>query len=402
MADEDILLDSAAPAPSLRRLRRGTRPNDCAICLADATRPARLDACTHRFCLTCIYRWSHTSNACPCCRSRFHRIVDVADPDCSLDVQDVTFEPGEELDPPPDATLADEAGSACTYCGGAEDEDRLLLCDGCDAMWHIYCLQPPLQAVPSGDWYCPECELARAHALLYEEGEEEGEIVEGERTHQAAHVAGELARAHAQLYDDTDEDVNDEWRVHHTAATDECAAQPPHPSDPQQSDPHPSGPHLSHPHPSGPYPSESHPSGSHPSEPGSEENRREASRLRYRISRRSRITSSVSSSRHPEPSSPAVPATAPVPSESAGHLTSGRSSRWVDSVGGDEQGGMHERLTAPHPQKRRHSPERRSASRRPEPPTLGPPVILAFAVGMSHSAFPSRTTTPRLRTAHRH
>uniref|UniRef100_A0A4W5NKB9 [histone H3]-trimethyl-L-lysine(4) demethylase n=1 Tax=Hucho hucho TaxID=62062 RepID=A0A4W5NKB9_9TELE len=37
------------------------------------------------------------------------------------------------------------------------DEDRLLLCDGCDASYHTFCLIPPLHDIPKGDWRCPKC-----------------------------------------------------------------------------------------------------------------------------------------------------------------------------------------------------------------------------------------------------
>lgn len=45
----------------------------------------------------------------------------------------------------------------CLVCGSGSAEDRLLLCDGCDDSYHIFCLIPPLHDVPRGDWRCPKC-----------------------------------------------------------------------------------------------------------------------------------------------------------------------------------------------------------------------------------------------------
>lgn len=45
----------------------------------------------------------------------------------------------------------------CLVCGNGSAEDRLLLCDGCDDSYHIFCLIPPLHEVPKGDWRCPKC-----------------------------------------------------------------------------------------------------------------------------------------------------------------------------------------------------------------------------------------------------
>jgi hypothetical protein len=51
----------------------------------------------------------------------------------------------------------------CTTCGGIDNEDCIILCDGenCSAESHLYCLSPPLLEVPSGEWYCEECENNR-------------------------------------------------------------------------------------------------------------------------------------------------------------------------------------------------------------------------------------------------
>ncbi len=33
----------------------------------------------------------------------------------------------------------------------------MLLCDGCDRGFHMFCLRPQLKSIPRGDWYCPAC-----------------------------------------------------------------------------------------------------------------------------------------------------------------------------------------------------------------------------------------------------
>ena len=33
----------------------------------------------------------------------------------------------------------------------------MLLCDGCDRGFHMYCLKPALKNVPKGKWFCVDC-----------------------------------------------------------------------------------------------------------------------------------------------------------------------------------------------------------------------------------------------------
>eukprot|EP01080_Neovahlkampfia_damariscottae_P006895 gene6895-11057_t len=47
----------------------------CAICLDSVKNEASLSPCQHLFCYECIHFWSNRSNVCPCCRSRFTKIV---------------------------------------------------------------------------------------------------------------------------------------------------------------------------------------------------------------------------------------------------------------------------------------------------------------------------------------
>ena len=54
----------------------------------------------------------------------------------------------------------------CGTCGSREQGAVMLLCDwpGCTTACHIFCLNPPLTAVPAGDWYCPDCIRSRYNA----------------------------------------------------------------------------------------------------------------------------------------------------------------------------------------------------------------------------------------------
>ena len=49
------------------------------------------------------------------------------------------------------------ANVRCRICRRNKDDDRLLLCDGCNSGFHLYCLRPPLYAIPRGDWFCASC-----------------------------------------------------------------------------------------------------------------------------------------------------------------------------------------------------------------------------------------------------
>mmetsp|Transcript_17228 Transcript_17228/g.24388 ORF Transcript_17228/g.24388 Transcript_17228/m.24388 type:complete len:118 (-) Transcript_17228:660-1013(-) len=46
---------------------------------------------------------------------------------------------------------------SCIACHGKYDPNTVLLCDSCDSECHMGCLDPPLVAVPKGEWYCQRC-----------------------------------------------------------------------------------------------------------------------------------------------------------------------------------------------------------------------------------------------------
>ncbi|KAF8769060.1 hypothetical protein HU200_006983 [Digitaria exilis] len=56
------------------------------------------------------------------------------------------------------ATVFNEAvDQVCEQCSSGLHGDVMLLCDRCDKGWHLYCLSPPLERVPPGNWYCSDC-----------------------------------------------------------------------------------------------------------------------------------------------------------------------------------------------------------------------------------------------------
>jgi len=63
-----------------------------------------------------------------------------------------------DIDPALDPSLArPDKNLACEVCAFMDEEDKMLLCDGCGTGWHTMCLQPPLTSIPRGDWLCPRC-----------------------------------------------------------------------------------------------------------------------------------------------------------------------------------------------------------------------------------------------------
>ena len=50
----------------------------------------------------------------------------------------------------------DNHDEVCEIC---RESGELLLCDTCNLVYHMSCLDPPLTAVPPGMWLCPKCKV---------------------------------------------------------------------------------------------------------------------------------------------------------------------------------------------------------------------------------------------------
>ena len=56
----------------------------------------------------------------------------------------------------------------CRICGGKEEVDTLLVCEGCEFFFHMKCLDPPLEEIPEDDWFCAneQCQKKKSETAL--------------------------------------------------------------------------------------------------------------------------------------------------------------------------------------------------------------------------------------------
>ena len=60
-------------------------------------------------------------------------------------------EEGEDLD---------HNDTHCAVCHSDKDGHLLLCCESCPTVMHTRCCNPPLEKIPKGDWFCPQCQEA--------------------------------------------------------------------------------------------------------------------------------------------------------------------------------------------------------------------------------------------------
>ncbi|NXI15631.1 PHRF1 protein, partial [Irena cyanogastra] len=126
---------------------------NCPICLNTFRDQAvgTPESCSHYFCLDCIMEWSKNANSCPVDRILFNYINIRAHFGGKI-LKKIPVENTKTQ-----GTDGEDDPTFCEVCGRSDREDRLLLCDGCDAGYHMECLNPPLSEVPVDEWFCPAC-----------------------------------------------------------------------------------------------------------------------------------------------------------------------------------------------------------------------------------------------------
>ncbi|KIL70324.1 hypothetical protein M378DRAFT_20771 [Amanita muscaria Koide BX008] len=61
---------------------------------------------------------------------------------------------------------------SCEICHKQDRGEEMLLCDGCDCGFHMFCLDPPLDMIPKDQWFCFTCLAGTGGDFGFDEGEE--------------------------------------------------------------------------------------------------------------------------------------------------------------------------------------------------------------------------------------
>lgn len=157
-------------AANFRRLRKGfplliesSSNTDCPICLDPLPKDIGKLPCAHTFCLSCIQSWKDSTNLCPLCKQSF-LVIEHRDKDgpnqtliARIDVKPKKLDFAD--DNADDGFIYDRCDDDCYECNRPDDEANMLICDTCNFYCcHIQCLNPPLDAVPEGNWQCKFCD----------------------------------------------------------------------------------------------------------------------------------------------------------------------------------------------------------------------------------------------------
>jgi len=151
--------------PAARR-RKVCAKTVCVICQVEKTsraRWSRVAACGHTFCTPCIHKWAESCSQCPLCKKEMGALMPAKQSaraeDDSTTVPTLVPIKRLQLQEEDAVNIEDslEESLACTVCGSGDDAEVLLICDGCELLYHTGCLPSPLDAVPRGIWHGPCC-----------------------------------------------------------------------------------------------------------------------------------------------------------------------------------------------------------------------------------------------------
>ncbi|KAM1331165.1 hypothetical protein ACFX13_044469 [Malus domestica] len=69
----------------------------------------------------------------------------------------------------------------CRSCLTDKDDDMIVLCDGCDHAYHLYCMEPPRTSIPVGKWFCRKCDAGIKAMRKARKAYDKKEMTERER-----------------------------------------------------------------------------------------------------------------------------------------------------------------------------------------------------------------------------
>ncbi|KAL5215270.1 hypothetical protein ABZP36_004422 [Zizania latifolia] len=78
----------------------------------------------------------------------------------------------------------------CHTCGGSDQPLKMLICDSCEAAFHLSCCSPRIHEVPTDEWYCLPCFRKKPKSLYgkLSEGKVKSSGNANQRPHGMSHI----------------------------------------------------------------------------------------------------------------------------------------------------------------------------------------------------------------------
>ncbi|KAL6630502.1 hypothetical protein ACP70R_028575 [Stipagrostis hirtigluma subsp. patula] len=79
---------------------------------------------------------------------------------------------------------------SCNSCGGLEHSLKMLICDSCEAAFHLSCCIPRIKELPTDEWYCMPCfsKKPKSHYGKQSEGKIKSSGKTNQRPHGMSHI----------------------------------------------------------------------------------------------------------------------------------------------------------------------------------------------------------------------